>query len=94
MPEEFATGDYILYLEGRTMDIFRRTASESMRFHVDFLRVNGKQRGAGYRIRVGAGIGAEDITGGVSLDLTAEEYGPFREFIGRAIAARDQGLNA
>ena len=53
--------------------------------------VNGRPRGAGYRIRLGAGMGEDDIVGGFSFDLTATEYGRFQELIGMAIAARDNG---
>jgi hypothetical protein len=91
MAEEFAHGDYILLLEGRTLEVFRRTSSESMRYHVDFVRVNGKARGDGFRIRLGAAIGEDDVTGGIHLDLSQAEYGRFSEFIAMAIVARDNG---
>jgi hypothetical protein len=46
-PRKFASGDYILVLEGRTLDVFWRTSSDSLRYHVNFLRVNGAARDDG-----------------------------------------------
>ncbi|HST80272.1 MAG TPA: hypothetical protein VLL08_00885 [Kineosporiaceae bacterium] len=89
MAQEFITGDYILVLDGRTLEVFQRTAADSQRFHVNFLRVNGKEGGKGYKVRVGVAYREDDILGGIRLDLTSTEFGQFREFISQAIAARD-----
>jgi hypothetical protein len=98
MAEEFISGDYILVLDGRILEIFRPRATESQRFHVNFLRIDAKESGKGYRVRVGATADKDapansilGILGGVTLDLSTKEFGQFREFISAAITARDGG---
>jgi hypothetical protein len=96
MAEEFFSGDYILVLDGRILEIFRPKATESQRYHVNYLRVDGKETDNGYRVRLGATADKDapansilGIYGGVTLDLTTKEFGQFREFISAAITARD-----
>lgn len=88
MAAEFVLGDYILVLDGRTVEIFRRGLSESMRFHVAFFAVEVKPRGDEYKVRAGAAKG-DQILGGARLSMNAEEFARFREFTDLAIAARE-----
>ncbi|MEV6867524.1 hypothetical protein AB0M44_41845 [Streptosporangium subroseum] len=89
MAAEFELGDYILVQDGRTLEIFHRTLSESTRYHVAFLGVDVKPRGDEFKVQLGARNGKDQVIGGVKLSMNAEEFGRFREFIALAIAARD-----
>ncbi|WP_405140505.1 hypothetical protein OG589_26455 [Sphaerisporangium sp. NBC_01403] len=89
MAAEFELGDYILVQDGRTLEVFHRTLSESMRYHVAFLGVDVQPRGDEFRVRLGAKNG-DDIINGVRLRMDSEQFAGFREFIALAIAARDR----
>jgi hypothetical protein len=89
MAAEFKFDDYILVQDGRTLEIFHRTLSESMRYHVAFLGVDVKPHGDEFKVHVGAKSSYDQATGGVRLRMNAEQFARFREFIALAIAARD-----
>ncbi|MEU8266879.1 hypothetical protein AB0B89_06885 [Sphaerisporangium sp. NPDC049002] len=89
MATEFELGDYILVQDGRTLEVFHRTLSESRRYHVAFLGVDVKPRGDGFRVSLGARNG-DDVVNGVRLQMDSEQFTRFREFIALAIAARDR----
>ncbi|WP_061295110.1 hypothetical protein [Herbidospora cretacea] len=89
MAAEFQFDDYILVQDGRTLEIFHRNQSESTRYHVAFLGVDVQPHRDGFKVRLGARRGDDQIVGGVSLKMDPEEFERFRAFIGLAIAARD-----
>ncbi len=74
MAAEFQFGDYILVQDGRTMEIFHRDLSESRRYHVAFLGVDVQPHRDGFKVRLGARRGDDQVTGGVSLKMNAEEF--------------------
>jgi hypothetical protein len=90
MAAEFELGDHILVQDGRTLEIFTRSLSESLRYHVAFLGVNVKPRGDEFKVRLGVKYGDDQIVGGVRLSMNAEQFARFREFIALATAARDR----
>ncbi|MET8334088.1 hypothetical protein ABZV14_29525 [Streptosporangium canum] len=90
MAAEFELGDYILVQDGRTFEIFRPLASESLRYHVAFLGVDVKPRGDEFKVRIGARNGDDHIFGGIRLSMDQEQFARFREFMALAIAARDR----
>lgn len=91
MATEFAFDNQIMVLDGRVLEIFHRDTEESLRYHVSFLRIDGKPHGDGFKIRLGRAHGDNDIVGGRRWRMTAEQFAAFREFIAPAIAARDNG---
>ncbi|MEV0349457.1 hypothetical protein AB0H88_27100 [Nonomuraea sp. NPDC050680] len=90
MAAEFELGDYILVQDGRTLEIFHRGLSESMRYHVAFLGVDARPHGDGFKVHLGTRHGDDQVNGGVKLKMSQEEFARFREFIALAIAARDR----
>ncbi|MER6170767.1 hypothetical protein [Streptosporangium sp. NPDC001681] len=90
MAAEFELGDYILVQDGRVLEIFHRTLSSVRRYHVTFLGVDAKPRGNGFKVVLGSRGGDDRITNGVPLNMDAEEFERFREFIALAMAARDR----
>jgi hypothetical protein len=93
MTTEFAFDNQILVLDGRVLEIFHRDTEESVRYHVAFLRIDGRQDGADFKVRLGRASGESDIVGGRRWKMTAAQFAEFREFIALAIAARDRGPN-
>lgn len=92
MAAEFELGNHILVQDGRTLEIFHRGLSESMRYHVAFLGVDVQPHSDGFKVQLGARRGGDQVVGGVRLKMNQEEFARFREFIALAIAARD-GVN-
>ncbi|MET8141521.1 hypothetical protein ABZU32_14535 [Sphaerisporangium sp. NPDC005288] len=90
MAAEFELGDHILVLDGRVLEIFRRDASESMRYHVAFVGVDAQPKGEGFKVRLGARRHDDTILGGLSLKMDREQFQRFSAFMALAIAARDQ----
>ncbi|MEU8150402.1 hypothetical protein [Nonomuraea sp. NPDC048901] len=90
MAAEFELGDYILVQDGRTLEIFHRGLSESMRYHVAFVGVDARPHGDGFKVHLGSRQGDDQVYGGVKLKMSQEEFARFREFIALAIAARDR----
>ncbi|MFI6456218.1 hypothetical protein ACIBF6_32210 [Streptosporangium amethystogenes] len=90
MAAEFQLGDYILAQDGRTLEIFHRGLSESSRYHVAFLGVDVQPYSGGFKVRLGARQGDDQVIGGTRLKMNQEEFARFRDFIALAIAARDR----
>ncbi|GAB1822870.1 hypothetical protein [Herbidospora sp. RD11066] len=89
MAAEFHLGEHILVQDGRTLEIFHRGLSESNRYHVAFLGVDVQPHRDGFKVRIGARRGEDQVVGGVSLKMDESEFTRFRAFIALAIAARD-----
>ena len=89
MATEFALADEIMVLDGRVLEIFHSGTEESLRYHVNHVRINATPHGDGFKVRLGRPSGADDIIGGRRWKMTSEQFAGFRAFIADAIAARD-----
>ncbi|GAB3873431.1 hypothetical protein ACFPIJ_01080 [Dactylosporangium cerinum] len=92
MAIEFVHDEYILVLDGRVLEIFRRHGQDTQRYHVAFLGVYVKPKGDRFKVQVGLSYG-EQVLGGTTLTLDQVQFARFQEFIGYATAARDSAPN-
>jgi len=92
MATEFVHDDAVLVLDGRVLEIFRRNAPESLRYHVAFMGVFVKPKGDKFKVQVGLGYG-EQVLGGYTLTLDTAEFERFKAFIALATQARDSAPN-
>ena len=87
MQLQFRTGKSTFLLDGRVVEYFYEGSSTSMRFHVDFFRVDGKPKGSDLKIKFGLeSFGM--ITNGGSETIPAAQIAEFEAFTAAARAAR------